>query len=138
MIEPMMSSLLSRREFLKRSSALSVAGTAAPWAVSLAALGEAAAATATDYKAIVCVFLYGGNDYGNTVIPYDTPNYALYQALRPTLAYAQADLAGTLLNPTAALHHSVAAVFIPLTLSPSRRMTPPPRKPTPVTTWPTM
>ena len=100
MIEPMMSSLLSRREFLKRSSALSVAGTAAPWAVSLAALGEAAAATATDYKAIVCVFLYGGNDYGNTVIPYDTPNYALYQALRPTLAYAQADLAGTLLNPT--------------------------------------
>ena len=101
-----MSSEQSRREFLKRSSALSLAGAAAPWAVSLAALGEAAAATATDYKAIVCVFLYGGNDYGNTVIPYDTPNYNLYQALRPALAYAQTDLGSTVLNPTTALPSS--------------------------------
>ncbi len=51
---------------------LSVAGAAAPWALNLAAMGEAAAATATDYKALVCVFLYGGNDYANTVVPYDT------------------------------------------------------------------
>ena len=70
-----MSSILSRREFLKRSSAVSVVGSAAPWAVSLAAMGEAAAQSATDYKAIVCVFLFGGNDYGNTVIPYSTADY---------------------------------------------------------------
>ena len=50
---------------------LSVAGAAAPWALNLAALGEAAAATATDYKALVCIFLYGGNDHANTVVPYD-------------------------------------------------------------------
>ena len=59
----------SRRAFLQRASALSLAGTAVPWALNLAAMGEAAAATATDYKALVCVFLYGGNDYGNTLIP---------------------------------------------------------------------
>src|SRR5258706_16038763 len=54
----------SRRAFLQRASVLSLAGIATPWAINLAAMGEAAAATATDYKALVCIFLYGGNDYG--------------------------------------------------------------------------
>ena len=90
----------SRRAFLQRASALSIAGTAAPWALNLAAMGEAAAATATDYKALVCVFLYGGNDYANTLIPYDTANYNAYQAMRPPLAYAQSALAATLLTPS--------------------------------------
>jgi uncharacterized protein (DUF1501 family) len=65
----------SRREFLKRSSALSIAGAAAPWAMNLAAMGEAAAQSADDYKALVCVFLFGGNDHGNTIIPYDAASY---------------------------------------------------------------
>ncbi|HQR46304.1 MAG TPA: DUF1501 domain-containing protein [Thermoanaerobaculia bacterium] len=43
---------------------------------------EAAAATATDYKALVCVFLYGGNDANNMIIPYD--DYASYAAVRGT------------------------------------------------------
>ncbi len=43
---------------------------------------EAATAAATDYRALVCLFLYGGNDGNNTVIPYD--NYASYQAVRGT------------------------------------------------------
>ena len=90
----------SRRAFLQRASALSVAGVAAPWALNLAAMAEASAATATDYKAIVCVFLYGGNDYGNTLVPYDAPNYNAYQQLRPTLAYARASLDATVLTPT--------------------------------------
>ena len=34
----------SRRAFLQRASALSLAGSAAPWAINLAAMGEAAAA----------------------------------------------------------------------------------------------
>ena len=93
----------SRRAFLQRASALSMAGAAAPWALNLAAMGEAAAATATDYKALVCVFLYGGNDYGNTLVPYDTPSYNLYQGMRPTLAYSQATLAPTVLAPSIAL-----------------------------------
>ena len=92
----------SRRAFLRRASALSVAGTATPWMLNLASITEASAATATDYKAIVCVFLYGGNDYANTIIPYDLPNYTAYQAQRPTLAYARSSLTGTVLAPTAA------------------------------------
>ncbi|HVY08142.1 MAG TPA: DUF1501 domain-containing protein [Burkholderiales bacterium] len=93
----------SRRAFLQRASALSVAGIATPWAINLAAMGEAAASTATDYKALVCIFLYGGNDYGNTLIPYDNARYTIYQGMRPTLAYAQADLAATVLAPSVAL-----------------------------------
>ncbi len=90
----------SRRAFLRRASALSIAGSAAPWMLNLASIAQASAATATDYKAMVCVFLYGGNDYGNTLVPYDNSSYALYQQLRPTLAYAQASLTGTLLTPS--------------------------------------
>ncbi len=93
----------SRRAFLQRASALSIAGSAAPWALNLAAIGEAAAANATDYKALVCVFLYGGNDYANTLVPYDTTSYNAYQAMRPTLAYARTDLAATALTPSVAI-----------------------------------
>ncbi|WP_256082079.1 DUF1501 domain-containing protein [Massilia sp. YIM B04103] len=92
----------SRRAFLQRASALSVAGVAAPWALNLAALAEASAATASDYKAIVCVFLYGGNDYANTVVPYDASSYNAYYNLRPKLALARDGLTATLLNPASA------------------------------------
>jgi uncharacterized protein (DUF1501 family) len=94
---------LARRAFLRQGSALGVAGVAAPWALNLAAIGEAAAQTATDYKALVCVFLYGGNDHGNTLIPCDASHYASYQTIRNNLAIAQANLAGTALTPTIAL-----------------------------------
>ncbi|WP_395688088.1 DUF1501 domain-containing protein [Caenimonas koreensis] len=93
----------SRRAFLKRSAALSVAASATPWAMSLAAMGEAAAATATDYKALVCVFLYGGNDYANTLVAYDQPSYDAYASFRPNLAISRTSLAGTVLNPTVPL-----------------------------------
>jgi uncharacterized protein (DUF1501 family) len=93
----------NRREFLKRSSMVSIAGAATPWAMNLAAIGEAAAQTATDYKALVCIFLFGGNDYANTIIPYDTTNYNKYLALRgATLSVPSATLAATALTPLAA------------------------------------
>ena len=92
----------SRRAFLKRASALSVAGIAAPWALNLAAMAEASAATAGDYKALVCVFLYGGNDYANTLVPYDSTSYAAYQQMRPNFAYSRASLAATALTPASA------------------------------------
>jgi uncharacterized protein (DUF1501 family) len=99
-----MTSSASRREFLKRASAVSTVGTAAPWALNLAAIGDAAAQSApNDYKALVCVFLFGGNDHGNTVVPYDNATHASYTALRGGLATAQAALAPTLLAPVTAL-----------------------------------
>ena len=39
----------SRRAFIKRASLLSMAGSASPFVLNLAAMGEAAAATASDY-----------------------------------------------------------------------------------------
>ncbi len=99
--------LHSRRAFLKRSGQLALTGTALPLALNLAAIGEAAAFDATDYKALVCVFMYGGNDYANTVVTYDNPSYNLYSTVRSGgagqtaggIALARADLAATLLNP---------------------------------------
>ena len=99
--------LHSRRAFLKRSGQLALTGTALPLALNLAAMGEAAAFDATDYKALVCVFMYGGNDYANTVVTYDNPSYNLYSTVRGGgagqtaggIALARADLAATLLNP---------------------------------------
>lgn len=92
----------SRRAFFQRAAALSMSGVAAPWALNLATIAEASAADATDYKAIVCVFLYGGNDYANTLVPYDTASYNAYQQLRPSLAYSRASLSATALKPIAA------------------------------------
>ena len=108
-----MTTSTSRRAFLQRASALSLAGSAAPWALNLAAMGEAAAATAADYKALVCVFLYGGNDYGNTLVPYDNARYAAYQAMRPNLAYAQAALTPTVLTPGVALPGGIEFALAP-------------------------
>ena len=83
---------------------LALAGTALPTALNLAAIGEAAAFNAPgDYKALVCVFMYGGNDYANTVVAYDDPTHAAYTAIRTNIALSKASLTPTLLNPTAAL-----------------------------------
>ena len=94
----------SRRAFLKRSAALSAVGAAGPFALSLGAIGEAAAAaTPADYKALVCVFLFGGNDYANTLPPYDPTNYAAYANLRQGIAHARSTLDATALTPSVAL-----------------------------------
>ncbi len=91
---------IPRRDFLKRSASLAVGSAIAPWALNFAAMGEAAAATATGYKALVCVFLYGGNDYANTLVPFDPASYTTYQSIRSTLAYPAASLSSTVLQPT--------------------------------------
>lgn len=45
-----------------------------------------------DYKALVCVFLFGGNDSWNMVVPRSSAEYAAYQASRQTLAIDQSAL----------------------------------------------
>lgn len=101
----------TRRAFLRRAGQLAFTGAALPTALNLAAMADAAAFNATDYKALVCVFLNGGNDYANTVIHYDNASYDQYSAIRGGganrtaggIALAQAALTPTLLNPTVAL-----------------------------------
>ncbi len=91
----------SRREFLRRSGALAAtAGAMTPFAMNLAALSSASAQTAgDDYRALVCVFLYGGNDNHNTVLPLDTTSHAAYAAIRTGITLAPAELAATELVP---------------------------------------
>ncbi len=66
-------------------------------------MGEAAAADATGYKALVCVFLHGGNDNANTLVPYHDAGHAAYRGMRPTMAHSRDALAATLLQPRVAL-----------------------------------
>jgi len=111
----------SRRAFLRRSGQLALSGTALPFALNLAAMGEAAAMDATDYKALVCVFLYGGNDYANTVVAYDDPRYNLYSSIRGGtagqgaggIALAKSDLTATALTPSVALPNGAQYAFHP-------------------------
>jgi uncharacterized protein (DUF1501 family) len=74
----------SRRLFLQRASAMStlVGGTAAPLALNLAAISSAAAQTAGDYRALVCLFLFGGNDSFNMVLPTDAASWTAYISTR--------------------------------------------------------
>src|ERR1700733_15002113 len=78
---------MNRRCFMHHAGAL--AGTAA-----LGQLGVLAAhaASAGDYKALVCIFLYGGNDTNNMIVPLDTAGYANYAQTRSYLALPQSQL----------------------------------------------
>ena len=79
---------LNRRAFLARSGAMALAGMGAPWAMNLAGIAQAAQAqsnTGDGYKALVCVFLQGGNDQANTIIPCDDVGFWRYQQLRQQL-----------------------------------------------------
>jgi uncharacterized protein (DUF1501 family) len=81
----------SRRDFLKTTCCSAAAGFAAA-SFSRFGLVNALAQNATDYKALVCVFLFGGNDSNNMVIPYDTAGYNSYKSARSGLALAQGSL----------------------------------------------
>ncbi len=78
---------LQRRQFLKTAMAAG-AGAAAwstPW-LQMQAMAQSASAGATDYKAMVCLFLFGGNDGNNLLLPYAADEYALYTKARSNLA----------------------------------------------------
>ena len=51
-----------------------------------------AAEPPTDYKALVCVFLAGGNDANNWIVPSDNTTYAEYAATRGNLGLPQSSL----------------------------------------------
>jgi uncharacterized protein (DUF1501 family) len=78
----------SRRRFL--SSACAAVGMTSLASTAFDLRRIAAAATTPGYKALVCVFLYGGNDCNNTVVPASGPDYNAYAAARGGLALPQA------------------------------------------------
>jgi len=68
---------------------------------------NALAQSSSDYKALVCIFMFGGNDSNNMLIPFDTSGYANYASVRGPLALPQNTLLQLALQPNFALHPSM-------------------------------
>lgn len=81
---PTLNKGMNRRAALKLSTL--GAAAASPFLTTLSGFGSAAAQSATDYKALVCVFLFGGNDDANTIVPVSAGAYGDYTRARPALA----------------------------------------------------
>ena len=82
---------MSRRDFLRNTCCTAAAGMAA---ANFSRLGliNAMAQTSSDYKALVCVFLFGGNDANNLIVPLNATDYTNYAKIRANLAIAQGNL----------------------------------------------
>jgi len=80
----------TRRDML-RLSCCSAAGAAMLGGLSKFGLVSAFAQGTTDYKALVCIFLFGGNDGNNMVVPIDS-RYTGYQSVRGGIAIPQGQL----------------------------------------------
>ncbi len=84
---------LTRRKFIGNCCAAVGATGILSALAQLRMIGALAAdSSGSDYKALVCIFLYGGNDANNVIIPIDSTSYAAYAAQRTALALEQASL----------------------------------------------
>lgn len=83
--------MTTRRKLLKRTFAAAGAMSFMGPLGRLARL-EAATQPGNDYRALVCVFLYGGNDTNNLIVPMDTKLFDTYNANRKNLALTSASL----------------------------------------------
>ena len=108
---------LTRRSLLTSSAALALQRVSIPMATSLGLMADAAAQSANDYKALVCIFLFGANDHYNTVIPYDIPTHTNYYNIRkgtPT--------PGTVYDGIAIGRNSLSETALSTALSDGRQM----------------
>src|SRR5580698_5193477 len=82
-----MAKMLTRRGLIK-------IGSAAVGSLALRPFGllPGLAQSGPDYRALVCVFLFGGNDSNNTVIPMDAASFQAYTSIRGSLALSAAEL----------------------------------------------
>src|SRR5271170_7121340 len=97
----------SRRSFLTNASLLAAGNLLGfrPFGML-----NALAQTTTDYKALVCIFMFGGNDANNMLIPFDTKGYQNYSTVRGGLALPQNTLLQLAPQPNFALHPSMPEV----------------------------
>ena len=79
--------MISRRGFIR-------AGAATVGSLALRPFGllPAMAQSSANYRALVCVFLFGGNDSNNTVIPMDDASFQAYTSIRGSLALSASEL----------------------------------------------
>jgi len=81
---------MKRRRFLSNCVKGAIATTATGVGINLGFAQRVVAQSSArfdDNKALVCVFLYGGNDSYNMLVPTDAADYAIYQSVRQNLAY---------------------------------------------------
>lgn len=85
---------MNRRDWLKAILAAGVgASTFGATAGQMRLLSNVAQQTRfSDYKALICIFLYGGNDSYNMLVPTDASDHATYAAVRQNLAIPQESL----------------------------------------------
>jgi uncharacterized protein (DUF1501 family) len=100
--------MINRRQLIR-------IGAASVGSLALRPFGllPAMAQSGPDYRALVCVFLFGGNDANNMVIPMDDTNYQAYTSIRGTLALAGTDLTPTVTSASGApyaFHSKLAEV----------------------------
>src|SRR5436190_16118000 len=89
------SAQISRRQFIRQAACAAVGTAAMTSAIRDLRMMNAMAAQCdlTDYKALVCIFLSGGNDSNNLIVPTITAEYNNYASIRtPVLAIPQASL----------------------------------------------
>ncbi len=96
MSSPASSPRTSRRQFLRQASCAAVGSTSLySVLLNLATAGRASAETLSpfgDYKALVCLFLDGGNDSFNMLTPGEPEEFQRYAAARANLSLAQPDV----------------------------------------------
>src|SRR5215469_10492846 len=88
-------SVITRREFIRRAACAAVGTVAMTSSIRDLRLMNAAVAQSniTDYKALVCIFLAGGNDSNNMIMPTANSEYLNYSTIRtPVLAIPQSNL----------------------------------------------
>jgi len=89
--------MFTRRGFIRIGAASAGSLALRPFGV-LPALAQ----NGPDYRALVCIFLFGGNDSNNTVVPMDDTNFQAYTSIRGNLALAQASLTPTVYTASGA------------------------------------
>src|SRR5438105_15338752 len=83
----------TRRTFIRQAACAALGASALVGTIlDLRKLNAATYPVAGDYKALVCVFLYGGNDSNNVIIPHDEAGYATYAAAPSVQAIPQSSL----------------------------------------------
>ena len=86
--------MFSRRGFIRVGAA-----TVGTMALRPFGLLPAMAQSGPDYRALVCVFLFGGNDTNNTIVPMDDTNFQAYTTIRQNLALTAAQLTAPITTP---------------------------------------
>src|ERR1700694_756044 len=83
----------TRRTFIRQAACAALTTTGILNTIfDLRRLSAAPMDTSSDYKALICLFLFGGNDANNLTMPHATSGYASYAAARGALTIPQASL----------------------------------------------